>query len=184
MPFKSEAQRRFMHAKHPKIADRWEKHTPKGKKLPEKVNEALDNAIIKMSELLEDFPPTGGNTSHMTGGSTAQIAMMVPPDITTVVSEPGGYGTTEQEGPEFSELELRLANRFLELIGGAERARDVINKCEECNECLGLTDDDSEEGSIDNIAAMIPSSSDLPTARGTSMSTLYNPNAVAGPFVQ
>lgn len=25
MPFKSEAQRRFMHAKHPDIADRWEK---------------------------------------------------------------------------------------------------------------------------------------------------------------
>jgi len=25
MPFKSEKQRRFMHAKHPKIAERWEK---------------------------------------------------------------------------------------------------------------------------------------------------------------
>jgi len=25
MPFKSEKQRRFMHAKHPKIAARWEK---------------------------------------------------------------------------------------------------------------------------------------------------------------
>ena len=25
MPFKSEKQRRFMHAKHPRIAERWEK---------------------------------------------------------------------------------------------------------------------------------------------------------------
>lgn len=25
MPFKSAKQRRFMHAKHPKIADKWEK---------------------------------------------------------------------------------------------------------------------------------------------------------------
>jgi len=25
MPFKSEKQRKFMHAKHPKIAERWEK---------------------------------------------------------------------------------------------------------------------------------------------------------------
>jgi len=25
VPFKSEKQRRFMHAKHPKIAERWEK---------------------------------------------------------------------------------------------------------------------------------------------------------------
>lgn len=36
MPFKSQAQRRFMFAKHPKIASRWAKHTPKGSKLPEK----------------------------------------------------------------------------------------------------------------------------------------------------
>lgn len=31
MPFKSEAQRRFMHAKHPGIADRWEKEAGHGK---------------------------------------------------------------------------------------------------------------------------------------------------------
>lgn len=35
MPFVSESQRRFMHARHPEIAKRWEKHTPKGKDLPE-----------------------------------------------------------------------------------------------------------------------------------------------------
>lgn len=27
MPFKSEAQRKFLHANHPKIAAEWEKHT-------------------------------------------------------------------------------------------------------------------------------------------------------------
>ena len=37
MPFKSEAQRRWMFARHPKMAKRWAKHTPKGKQLPEKV---------------------------------------------------------------------------------------------------------------------------------------------------
>ncbi len=36
MPFKSEAQRRWMHANHPAMAKRWEAHTPKGKKLPKK----------------------------------------------------------------------------------------------------------------------------------------------------
>lgn len=37
-PFKSKAQRKFMHAKHPKIAKRWEKHTSKAqaKRLPRK----------------------------------------------------------------------------------------------------------------------------------------------------
>lgn len=43
MPFKSQAQRRFFHAAEarreiPKgTAERWEEHTPKGKKLPERV---------------------------------------------------------------------------------------------------------------------------------------------------
>lgn len=37
MPFKSKAQRRFMYAKHPKLAKEFEEKTSKGKKLPEKV---------------------------------------------------------------------------------------------------------------------------------------------------
>lgn len=41
MPLKSQAQRAWMHIHHPKMAKRWEKHTPKGK-LPKHVGEALD----------------------------------------------------------------------------------------------------------------------------------------------
>lgn len=183
MPFKSQAQRRFMHAKHPEIAKRWEKHTPKGTKLPEKVNESMDNEINRIAELLEDVAPSGG-TSHLTGASTAQIAMMVPPDITTVTSDMPGYGdTTEPEEPQFTELELKLARRFIELVGGAERARDLVNKCDECEECLGLVSDDDND-SIEGMASVIPSDVDLPTPRGVDISSLYNPNAIAGPFAQ
>jgi len=35
MPMRSEAQRRWMWANNPEMAKRWEKETPKGKKLPE-----------------------------------------------------------------------------------------------------------------------------------------------------
>jgi hypothetical protein len=45
MPFKSEAQRRWMYATHPKMAKKWEKHTPKGKKLPERVEESFERRI-------------------------------------------------------------------------------------------------------------------------------------------
>lgn len=38
MPFKSEAQRRWMHATHPAMAKRWERETPKGKHLPARLN--------------------------------------------------------------------------------------------------------------------------------------------------
>lgn len=37
MPFKSEAQRRWMYENKPEMAREWEKHTPKGKKLPKRV---------------------------------------------------------------------------------------------------------------------------------------------------
>lgn len=39
MPFKSEAQRRYMYENHPAIAKEFEKHTPKGAKLPEHVKQ-------------------------------------------------------------------------------------------------------------------------------------------------
>lgn len=34
MPFRSEAQRRYLYANHPEIAREFEAHTPKGEKLP------------------------------------------------------------------------------------------------------------------------------------------------------
>lgn len=37
MPLKSQAQRRYMHAKHPKMAEQWEAETPTGKRLPRKL---------------------------------------------------------------------------------------------------------------------------------------------------
>jgi hypothetical protein len=37
MPFKSQAQRKWMYANDPSMAKKWEKHTPEGKKLPKKV---------------------------------------------------------------------------------------------------------------------------------------------------
>jgi len=51
MPFKSEAQRRWVYAKHPEMAKRWQEHTPKDK-LPEKVKHAafLDE-LTKIADL-------------------------------------------------------------------------------------------------------------------------------------
>jgi hypothetical protein len=40
MPFKSEAQRKWMYANTPDLAAEFERHTPKGKKLPKKKKES------------------------------------------------------------------------------------------------------------------------------------------------
>ena len=50
MPFKSEAQRRFMFAKHPKMAKEWASHTPKGADLPEHVKKSEDENTITLEQ--------------------------------------------------------------------------------------------------------------------------------------
>ena len=45
MPFKSEAQRRFMYANHPKLAREFESKTSKDSKLPEKVGKSIRESI-------------------------------------------------------------------------------------------------------------------------------------------
>jgi hypothetical protein len=41
MPFKSKAQRKYLFAKHPEVAKKYAKETPKGKKLPEHVKKGV-----------------------------------------------------------------------------------------------------------------------------------------------
>ncbi len=41
MPFKSNAQRKYLFAKKPKVAKEFAAHTPKGKKLPEHVPDSV-----------------------------------------------------------------------------------------------------------------------------------------------
>lgn len=69
MPFASEAQRKFLYARHPRIAKRWQKHTPKGKDLPEKVSEkkayflGYNLGMVKAALVspMPSIPTTSGN---------------------------------------------------------------------------------------------------------------------------
>lgn len=47
MPFKSQAQRKWMHANDPKMAEKWEEHTPKSKKLPVRVTKKVTKSKDK-----------------------------------------------------------------------------------------------------------------------------------------
>lgn len=46
MPFKSEAQRRYLYANEPKVAKSWEKKTPKNAKLPERAKKKRKGSSI------------------------------------------------------------------------------------------------------------------------------------------
>lgn len=47
MPFKSEAQRRYLFAKHPAVAREFAQATPKGAKLPQHVGGGIINSAQK-----------------------------------------------------------------------------------------------------------------------------------------
>jgi hypothetical protein len=52
MPFKSEAQRKFLYATDPKLAEEFAKKTPKGGSLPDKVS-ARKSAIMKKAKVIK-----------------------------------------------------------------------------------------------------------------------------------
>jgi hypothetical protein len=73
MPFISQQQRKYMYSQNPKLADKFEKETPKGKKLPKKVkNEQIEGSLgdvyavqkpysdCKMNSLVTPFNPMMG----------------------------------------------------------------------------------------------------------------------------
>jgi len=47
MPFKSEAQRKYLYAKKPKVAEKLAKKTPKGTSLPKKVRKSARSEAAK-----------------------------------------------------------------------------------------------------------------------------------------
>jgi len=70
MPFKSEAQRRWMWLNHPEMAARWEAHTPKGKKLPK---------YVRKYKRRYDFDDEGWRTGIEIGKQESMLGTKVEP---------------------------------------------------------------------------------------------------------
>lgn len=110
MPFKSQAQRRWMYATHPEMAKKWSAHTPKGKKLPQHV-EAFDLGDEAGRLEIERKPAPGGRFTsygHMEGlgdghGDAGPVWGEIPDQPHEVQAEQMGIGNDEipsyTEGP-------------------------------------------------------------------------------------
>lgn len=139
---------------------------------------------LAIADMMEDMP-TPGNTSVLSGGTTAQVAMTVLPTDSaeeTGVEDESGYATAG-EPDKFTEEELRITKRFLEIMGSADRAREAVTKVDECEDCLGLIQPEDEECAsgdvISQMADVMPTSPELPTGtrRVMDLASLYNPSA-------
>jgi hypothetical protein len=80
MPFKSKAQRRWMYANDPDMAERWSKETPKGKKLPEKVKKQLGGVRSSNDPRLRGYDP-GEEIGEYSTTNTDSSAWMNSTDL-------------------------------------------------------------------------------------------------------
>jgi hypothetical protein len=97
----------------------------------------------------------------LTGARMAQDSQTFP-HMNVEATQPLNVDAEDQE---FTYFEKKVANRFVQLLGGTERARRILEKMS-----------GSEAGtSIQDIANMIP---DVKLQNVHSMSSLYNPSAI------
>lgn len=87
MPFASQAQRKFMYARHPKMAKEFESKTPKGKKLPIKVE--------KQQQKLPSSLTQGATTSPLTADKWFKKPVSQP------TPKPADTSTTQTSLTEF-----------------------------------------------------------------------------------
>lgn len=71
MPYVSDQQRKFMHARHPKIAKRWDKETPKGESLPKYSDSKEKSAAFLLGKQAGMFDAIGSKVvaPAMQGGA-------------------------------------------------------------------------------------------------------------------
>jgi lipopolysaccharide assembly outer membrane protein LptD (OstA) len=99
-------------------------------------------------------------TETLTGARMAQDSQTFP-HMNVEPTQPLNVDASDQE---FTYFEKKVATRFVQLLGGTERARRILEKMS------------NQTGtSIQDIANMIP---DIKLQNVHNMSSLYNPSAV------
>ncbi len=130
------------------------------------MNNASDKTVNQIMRLMCEMDPTG-LTNNIVGG----VSTPVNQPYTTLNQSPFGgdrYENNCDDYPDFTEQEMRLAKKFVELVGCPERATELLNKVAECEDCLGLIDD-SETDEIGFVASTVPMAPDMPTMMANMM---------------
>jgi hypothetical protein len=78
----------------------------------------------------------------------------------------------------YTEKEVKLTRRYIQLLGGGERARDLLEKVISADNIIGVEEpeqhqENREKNQIDQIAMMVPSEVDTPT----DFSSRFNPSS-------
>lgn len=102
---------------------------------------------------------SGLNAPGGAQGGDMAIAISPPTDMHAQEFETG------EDEQQFTEEELQMAKRFLEAVGGADRARELLDKVVSCEDCLGLISDEDEDEELDiqRISDAMPEDVSMPS---------------------
>lgn len=130
------------------------------------------NLVNKIATLMEQIPAPG-LTSTMSGAAQAQSAMNVLPGQ----SAHTGFEMDVSECDEqFDPEHVAAAKELIALVGGADKARELIDKVDEAMEVFDDGQDDAK--TIDLVAELIPDMPDMPMHRSmTRISSMYDPSS-------
>lgn len=117
MPMKSEAQRRFLWATDPELARKFEDKTPKGKKLPEKVEKDASSCAWILTKLAEDQSFLDRNRDAIR--DALESAMY------TGLGGIGGYGLGRIVGSDNPWFDASLGAAVINLLGHAPRYKKI-----------------------------------------------------------
>lgn len=117
--------------------------------------------IDKIVMLLSENAMVSGATTNLTGAGYAQ-------DMENL-GDPPAMMDQEQNiaefdpSPTYTERDVRIAKRFIELAGGIDRAEDLLLKVRQSDEIFGFSQEREDRESISRISDAMPSMPDLPS---------------------
>lgn len=129
-------------------------------------------------KLMNEDPMIGGATTNLTGASYAQNAQDVYQELGS--NDLAGFKSSNVQINElpvnetYTEKEVKIAKRFIHLLGDKERARRLLDKVIAADEMIGIEDSAvADQNNIEKIASLIPSEVDHPT----DYSPAFNPSS-------
>lgn len=135
MPYESDAQRRFMHARHPEIAKRWDKEHPDQKGLPEHVKKSSveQRLLIRSAIKLASQVKRGGVMDLI-----SQLGSKVAPALDSHIMSPLAKGLKNVAGMKPDMLDMSYQPFKSMLAGPASAAAGkVAPYAEQASDYLG-----------------------------------------------
>jgi len=143
------------------------------------VSTVSNKSIQKILYLMNENSMIGGSTPNLTGAAYAQEGSIPSMGQNIMQGFNSGEPIDELEINEtYTEKEVKLTRRYIQLLGGGERARDLLEKVISADNIIGVEEpeqqqENREKNQIDQIAMMVPSEVDTPT----DFSSRFNPSS-------